>query len=61
MQTGELTERCGGKVEKTQTERQERHRQRVLPVDNETLRAPKDYIRRGTPGSLRWQEADFWH
>ena len=41
--------RCGGKVEKAQTEQQERRRQRVLPVDNETLRALKDYIRRGGP------------
>ena len=41
--------RCGGKVEKAQTEQQERRRQRVLPVDNETLRTLKDYIRRGGP------------
>jgi len=38
---------CGSKVEKAQAEQQEHHRQRVLPVDGETLRALKDYIRRG--------------
>ncbi len=32
-----------------QTEQQERRRQRVLPVDSETLSALKDYIRRGGP------------
>jgi integrase/recombinase XerD len=41
--------KCGGKVEKAQTEQQERRRQRVLPVDSETLSALKDYIRRGGP------------
>ena len=34
---------------KAQTEQQERHRQRVLPVDGETLTILKDYIRRGGP------------
>jgi len=41
--------KCGGKVEKTQTEQQEHCRQRVLPVDSDTLSALKDYIRRGGP------------
>ncbi len=41
--------KCGGKVEMAQTEQQERRRQRVLPVDSETLSALKDYIRRGGP------------
>jgi len=41
--------KCGGKVEKAQTEQQERRRQRVLPVDSETLSMLKDYIRRGGP------------
>jgi len=41
--------KCGGKVEKAQTEQQERRRQRVLPIDSETLSALKDYIRRGGP------------
>jgi len=41
--------KCGTKVERAQIEQQEHYRQRVLPVDNETLRALKDYIRRGGP------------
>ncbi len=41
--------KCGSKVEKAQTEQQERHRQRVLPVDSDTLSMLKDYIRRGGP------------
>ena len=41
--------KCGGRVEKAQTEQQERHRQRVLPVDGDTLSMLKDYIRRGGP------------
>ena len=41
--------KCGGKVEKAQTAQQEHRRQRVLPVDNETLKTLKDYIRRGGP------------
>ena len=41
--------KCGSKVEKAQTEQQEHHRQRVLPVDSETLSVLKDYIRRGGP------------
>jgi len=41
--------KCGGKVEKAQTEQQEHRRQRVLPVDSDTLSMLKDYIRRGGP------------
>lgn len=41
--------KCGSKVEKTQAEQQEHHRQRVLPVDDDTLNMLKDYIRRGGP------------
>ena len=41
--------KCGGKVGKTQTEQQEHHRQRLLPVDGNTLNMLKDYIRRGGP------------
>jgi integrase/recombinase XerD len=41
--------RCGGKVGKTQTEEQEHHRQRVLPVDKQTLDMLKEYIDRGGP------------
>jgi integrase/recombinase XerD len=40
---------CGIKVEKAQTEQQEQRRQRVLPVDGDTLNMLKDYISRGGP------------
>ena len=41
--------KCGSKVEKAQAEQQEHRRQRVLPVDSETLSMLKNYIRRGGP------------
>jgi len=41
--------KCGSKVEKAQTEQQERRRQRVLPVDGDTLGMLKEYIERGGP------------
>jgi len=41
--------RCGNKVEKVQSEQQERRRQRVLPVDNDTSGMLKEYIERGGP------------
>jgi integrase/recombinase XerD len=41
--------KCGIKVEKAQAERQERHRQRILPVDSDTLSMLKEYVRRGGP------------
>ncbi len=41
--------KCGGKIEKAQAEQQERHRQRVLPIDSDTLKMLKEYVRRGGP------------
>jgi integrase/recombinase XerD len=41
--------RCGGKIEKVQTEEQQHRRQRVLPVDEETLKMLQEYIGRGGP------------
>ena len=41
--------KCGSKVEKAQIKQQEHRRQRVLPVDGETLGMLNDYIRRGGP------------
>jgi len=41
--------KCGSKVEKAQAEQQERHRQRVLPVDSDTLSLLNEYVRRGGP------------
>jgi len=40
---------CGSKIEKAQTEQQEHHRQRVLPVDDDTLKTLRDYVHRGGP------------
>lgn len=41
--------KCGSKVEKAQAEEQERRRQRVLPVDSDTLSMLREYVRRGGP------------
>jgi len=41
--------KCGGKIEKTRIEQQEHRRQRVLPVDRNTLKMLKEYIERGGP------------
>lgn len=41
--------RCGARVEKVVAEEKEHRRQRMLPVDSETLSTLKDYIRRGGP------------
>jgi len=40
---------CGAKIEKAQVEQQEHRRQRVLPVDSDTLKMLKKYIDRGSP------------
>jgi integrase/recombinase XerD len=41
--------KCGGKITKSQTDEQEHRRQRVLPIDGDTLKMLKEYIRRGGP------------
>jgi integrase/recombinase XerD len=41
--------KCGGKVGKVQADQQERRRQRVLPVDIDTLKLLEGYIQRGGP------------
>jgi integrase/recombinase XerD len=41
--------KCGGRIEKSQTEEQEQRRQRVLPIDGDTLKMLKEYVRRGGP------------
>jgi len=40
---------CGSKVNEAQTEQQQHHRQRILPIDKGTLDLLRDYIRRGGP------------
>ncbi len=39
--------RCGSKIEKALTQQQEHRRQRVLPLDNDTLRLLSEYVQRG--------------
>ena len=41
--------KCGRRIEMGKTEQQEHRRQRVLPLDTDTLRMLKEYIRRGGP------------
>jgi len=41
--------KCGGKIGKAQAEEQQHRRQRVLPVDEETLKMLQEYIERGGP------------
>ncbi|MCX6010895.1 MAG: tyrosine-type recombinase/integrase [Chloroflexi bacterium] len=41
--------KCGSKVQKAQAEQQERRRQRVLPIDSDTLKLLKEYVQRGGP------------
>jgi len=41
--------KCGSKVEKAQIEQQQHRRQRVLPIDGDTLKLLKEYVRRGGP------------
>jgi integrase/recombinase XerD len=41
--------KCGNRVDRVQSEQQERHRQRVLPVDADTLDMLKEFVQRGGP------------
>ena len=41
--------KCGAKVEKALAQEQERRRMRTLPIDGDTLKMLRDYIRRGGP------------
>jgi len=41
--------KCGVKVTKAQVEQLEHRRQRLLPVDNDTLRVLREYVQRGGP------------
>jgi integrase/recombinase XerD len=38
-----------GRIEKSQAEQQEHRRQRVLPIDSQTLKMLKEYVQRGGP------------
>jgi integrase/recombinase XerD len=41
--------KCGDKIENAQAEQQERHRQRLLPIDSDTLKMLGEYVSRGGP------------
>jgi len=41
--------KCGGKIEKNQIEEQQHRRQRVLPIDSDTLKMLQEYVQRGGP------------
>jgi len=41
--------KCGSRIEASKTEEQQRRRQRVLPVDSDTLKLLKEYVERGGP------------
>ena len=41
--------KCGGKIEMSKTEEQLHHRQRLLPIDADTLKLLNEYVRRGGP------------
>jgi len=41
--------KCGGRIEKGEIEEQQHRRQRVLPIDRQTLDALREYIERGGP------------
>ena len=41
--------KCGSRVTKAQAEQLERHRQRMLPLDADSLDMLKEYVRRGGP------------
>jgi integrase/recombinase XerD len=41
--------RCGNKLDRTVSQQQEHRRQRVLPVDHESLKILNEYIERGGP------------
>jgi len=41
--------KCGGRVETSKAEEQHHRRQRVLPVDGDTLRLLEEYVQRGGP------------
>jgi integrase/recombinase XerD len=41
--------RCGSKIDEAQSEEQEHRRQRVLPIDSQTLEMLKEYVERGGP------------
>jgi len=51
--------KCGTKVEKAVAEERERRRMRTLPVDQETLKLLRDYVRRGGPITRKGRQLIF--
>jgi len=50
---------CGSKIENALTQQQEHCRQRVLPIDSDTLGVLREYIRRGGPVSREGKKLIF--
>ncbi|MBE9502054.1 MAG: tyrosine-type recombinase/integrase [Chloroflexi bacterium] len=47
--TNVFCSKCGGRIETSKSEEQLHRRQRVLPIDSDTLTLLKEYVRRGGP------------
>ncbi len=50
---------CGGRIEMSRAEQQEHRRQRVLPVDSDTLKLLKEYVQRGGPVTRNGKQLIF--
>ena len=50
---------CGSRIDKVQVEQQERRRQRVLPVDNDTLKLLNEYVQHRSPVIRNGRELIF--
>ena len=50
---------CGSRIEKAQVEQQEHRRQRVLPVDTDTLKMLSEYVQHGAPVVQNGRELIF--
>ena len=51
--------KCGNKIEKSRSEEREQRRQRVLPVDNETIQLLKEYIDHDGPVEIDGRKMIF--
>lgn len=51
--------KCGSMIKKAQTEQQEHRRQRVLPIDDVSLKLLEEYIQRGGPEIIQGKKLIF--
>ena len=51
--------KCGGRIEKSRAEEQQHRRQRVLPIDGDTLKMLKEYIQNGGQVDKARADADI--